>query len=479
MFSACQKNAVIDSLQEQVNNAKDKLLRLMSVGHLPDEGEMDSSTTNLNSCSTQTTVVPLEPPPSPLRDSDTSPPTVLSPPPYIPPPSLPSEPVLVSLSRTQPGNLVAGDSAPSVPSPPLSPRSPEGASLSSQAGHWRLECMGFTSERNTEELQQKLNTSVDTRSESVGSGPSVEVNKRLNSLDIQNKLQDSAPCALTIPPHGDAGGAVVESPVSPGVTGAGRLGFVSNEQLQEILQDLSVDAVISSHRSPGGARRPSNPARDDLNALITFPPLSPLSPRSPLHFYLPSISPYMMRKRRPPFHTSRAGPPPYYYPGSAPPGCRRGSAPPGQERLREPDLKTASTHFAQQPESNTDQSRAHEEDEGEAAGQHETNDHSRLGRRGSRRPRRGSCSARRPKSPLMGHMEGTGVADPYSYSDSESSSSEDYCYYHRPYCEACLHNPYACSGSSTSDTSDSEFEDLYHSPHPVVNFKEDLKPTFV
>ncbi|XP_036426582.1 probable G-protein coupled receptor 156 [Colossoma macropomum] len=465
-----EKNAVIDSLQEQVNNAKDKLLKLMSGSHLQDEGEMDSSTTNLNSCSTQTTVVPAEPPPSPLGDSDTSP-AALSPPPYVPPPLLPSEPSLVPLYQGLPGSSLAADEATSVPPPP--PRSPDGASQNSQVGHFKLECASLT--RNTDEAQQKLNTST-----SAGPGPSITVNMASNSpVSLSNLQGSTALCpAWASLPQGDA----AESTVSSGVAGVGRQGFVSSEQLQEILQDLSVDAVSSSHRSPGGVRRPSNPPRDDLNALITFSPLSPLSPRSPLHFYFPSISPYMMRKRRPPFHTSRTGPPPYYYPGSAPPGCRRGSAPSGQERLKEHDSKTA-TSFAtsnlnQRPDSNKDQSGGDEEGDGAegARSRHE----SRSSRRGSRRAHRRSSFVRCPRSPSAGHAEGTRAADPYGYSDSESSSSEDYCYYHRPYCEACLHNPYASSGSSsTSETSDSEFEELYRSSHPVVNFKEDLKPTFV
>ena len=46
---------MIDSLQEQVSNAKDKLLRLMSASQSCEDQNMDSSATNLNSSSTQTT----------------------------------------------------------------------------------------------------------------------------------------------------------------------------------------------------------------------------------------------------------------------------------------------------------------------------------------------------------------------------------------------------------------------------------------
>uniref|UniRef100_A0AAV2K2K8 G-protein coupled receptors family 3 profile domain-containing protein n=1 Tax=Knipowitschia caucasica TaxID=637954 RepID=A0AAV2K2K8_KNICA len=72
------------------------------------------------------------------------------------------------------------------------------------------------------------------------------------------------------------------------------------------------------------------------------------------------------------------------------------------------------------------------------------------------------------------------IRDSSGYWDSDSSSSTDYCYYHRPYCESCLQRGSLTTSDSSSD-SDSEYEDytgLYGSPHPVV-FKEDLKPTFV
>nr|XP_046221314.1 probable G-protein coupled receptor 156 isoform X3 [Oncorhynchus gorbuscha] len=90
-----EKNAVIDGLQEQVNNAKDKLLRLMSNTHSREDQEMDSSTTNLHSSSTQTTVVPSDCFPTPLPQRDVAEPTLSSPPFSLPP--LSSPPLLPSL----------------------------------------------------------------------------------------------------------------------------------------------------------------------------------------------------------------------------------------------------------------------------------------------------------------------------------------------------------------------------------------------
>ncbi|XP_069744586.1 probable G-protein coupled receptor 156 [Narcine bancroftii] len=72
----------------------------------------------------------------------------------------------------------------------------------------------------------------------------------------------------------------------------------------------------------------------------------------------------------------------------------------------------------------------------------------------------------------------------YDYSDSVSSSSDEtFCCYHSSCCEVCCQT--SCA-SSTSETSDSEecnasfnWSQKHFHHHPIVNFKEDLKPTFV
>ncbi|NXP05338.1 GP156 protein, partial [Thinocorus orbignyianus] len=74
----------------------------------------------------------------------------------------------------------------------------------------------------------------------------------------------------------------------------------------------------------------------------------------------------------------------------------------------------------------------------------------------------------------------------YPDSDSSSSSSEEMfrgC--HCPCCEVCFQSPRGSLGSSSTDTDMEPSEGVghwteHHSRHqPVVNFKEDLKPTFV
>lgn len=418
---------------------------------------MDSSTTNLNSSSTQTTVVPPEPPASPLPMREVTPPAALSTPPYVPPPSIPSSPPSLSSYETPPSSQHTESS------PYFSP--PDTAPQNSQVSHLKLENTGLT-----KESQPKRNF----KSTSVSVEPSEVMNMPLDSPVNLITLHESTSPAWSGPPP-DAAGSVVES-IVPSVVG--RQGFVSSEQLEEILHDLSVDAISSSLRSPDGVRRPSYPAnpagvRRPSNpanpAGVRRPSKTIFSSRSTLQLYFPSISPYMMRKRRPPFHACRKGPPPYYYPGSAPPGCRR---------TRE--LKPASsTSLAHKELHNTESEGNEGEKEDESSRTwFDSNTQSRSGRRRSRRTPRDCSSIQQPSGSLAG-LERTRATDSYGYSDSESSSSEDYCYYHRPYCEACMHSPYASSDSSSSETSDSEYTELDHSSHPVVNFKEDLKPTFV
>ncbi|NXG04333.1 GP156 protein, partial [Sakesphorus luctuosus] len=72
----------------------------------------------------------------------------------------------------------------------------------------------------------------------------------------------------------------------------------------------------------------------------------------------------------------------------------------------------------------------------------------------------------------------------YPDSDSSSSSSEEMFHgCHRPCCEVCFQSPRGSLASSSTDTELSDCADHqteHHSgPQPVVNFKDDLKPTFV
>ncbi|XP_007532160.1 probable G-protein coupled receptor 156 [Erinaceus europaeus] len=78
------------------------------------------------------------------------------------------------------------------------------------------------------------------------------------------------------------------------------------------------------------------------------------------------------------------------------------------------------------------------------------------------------------------------LPSPSNYLDTDSSSSDEFfCHCHRPYCEICFQSSSDSSDSGSSDT-DLEptrglasWEKLWARSKPIVNFKDDLKPTLV
>ncbi|NXQ99640.1 GP156 protein, partial [Sagittarius serpentarius] len=98
----------------------------------------------------------------------------------------------------------------------------------------------------------------------------------------------------------------------------------------------------------------------------------------------------------------------------------------------------------------------------------------------SREQRRWQGTPRGPAEPSLRSL--------YYYPDSDSSSSsseEMFHGCHRPCCEVCFQSPRGSLGSSSTDTDTEPSGCTGHrtenhgGPQPVVNFKEDLKPTFV
>lgn len=493
---------MIDSLQEQVNNAKDKLLKLMSVGHPPVDGEMDSSNTNLNSCSTQTTGVqpdmPTTSPPSPQSETSVSPlplplplPLPASPPPYVPPPPVPTSALAQPTGPSGSQERFSSCPPPHDSNPrALSPNSDVGAS---QGSH--------SNQRRAVLAPERLSCSEEVPSKppidgsNAGPGVAKAEGTSVASPATQPNHLPGTPLLSPLwsgPARTDSIGLMEETVASPPVAGGAWQGFVSSEQLQEILKDLSVDARgrTASFRSHDPIRRASaNQVQDELA------PLAPRSPCSPFYFRYPSISPYAMRKRRPPFYPQRTSP---HHTGLTPTRRSKGETglPSHQESQEtgehKSDLSVRSHHENHHITENIKEVEAAERQE------RGVDTSPRWRRRERRRSHRPRCCSVKPFSGHSDHgrapsdleMEESrrtqevelGV-DPYGYSDSDSdSSSEDYCYYHRPYCDSCHQGPYASSSDSTSETSDSEYGgvfDLCHATHPVVNFNEDLKPTFV
>ncbi|XP_037646475.1 probable G-protein coupled receptor 156 isoform X2 [Sebastes umbrosus] len=448
-----EKNAAIDSLQEQVNNAKDKLLRLMSASRPPEDQDVDSSNNNLNSSSTQTTELQSDGPSSssssslPQRDIKSQ----------LSPPHLSSHLAAVTPSSEPPFEPPSAPSSSAIAAPSHLPdgiyNNQRGVSNSDAAG-----------KGTGEDLKQSLQSPglLRTAEETVHFVTSLQSPKGLNPSQVETFNNQRG----------------LTSQLGPN---ARPTGFVSSEQLQEILQELSVDAVMEiALRSPGQTFRPPS----------VLSPLSlrtPRSPHPPVLFRYPSISPYAMRKRRPPFHTSRRGmAPPCFYAASEAAGfgnmrdnCEH------QNPGKHPDGVTMDGTLLQFHNTDLELPEEEEEDEEEEEGNEVIR----------KRQRRISRSHRCPVFPRADHtsappnVEAGGdneqhrrhIRDSCGYWDSDSSSSTDYCYYHRPYCDSCLQRGSLLSTDSSSDSSDSEYEgypSLYRSPHPVV-FKEDIKPTFV
>uniref|UniRef100_A0A672GTR8 G protein-coupled receptor 156 n=1 Tax=Salarias fasciatus TaxID=181472 RepID=A0A672GTR8_SALFA len=436
-----EKNAVIDSLQEQVNNAKDKLLRLMSASQPAEGQDADSSTTNFNSSSTQTTELQCEGPSSSSSVSQRDP--VSKPPSAQLAPHLPAAPA--SVSAVAPPSEPTPDPSASVSSQLLGDtQTNEPQRDASAAGSPEPALPPFSGSMRTAEETVEFVTSLQSRREAGAFG----------GLAFQLEPAAAPPC-----------------------------GFISSEQLQEILQELSVDAVTETAlRSPGQA----SGASSQLRPSATLSPLSPRTPRSPpppVLFRYPSISPYAMRKRRPPFHSPRSGlAPPCFYAGSEISSC-------GQKR-HDCDRQNAGKHpegpASVDPLLSGDSQVATEEE----------NSQNTLERRGrcqgcisrSHRCSVLQCGDQSLVSPpdvdlsgASGRPQRKHMRDSCGFWDSDSSSSTDYCYYHRPYCDSCRQRGSLLCSDSSSDSSDSEYDDyagLYRSSRPVV-FKEDLKPTFV
>ncbi|XP_023271712.1 probable G-protein coupled receptor 156 [Seriola lalandi dorsalis] len=437
-----EKNAVIDSLQEQVNNAKDKLLRLMSASQPCNDQDMDSSATNLNSSSTQTTALQSDGPSSsslPQRDTK---------------------------SQLSPPHLTAAAVAPSSELP-AAPNTSNPISASSPVADENEKSVSISGSIDKETAESRTDEDLKQPVSLPSSGLLRTAEETVNfvtSLQCRRK-------PFQVETFGSRSGLT-----SPLRANARPTGFVSSEQLQEILQELSLDAVMESAlRSPvQTARMPS-----------AFSPLSPLSlrmPRSaypPVLFRYPSISPYAMRKRRPPFNSSRRGLTPCVYTGCGKimENCEH------QNPGRHHDGVTVDGNLLRVDNSELELEEDEEEEE-EAERQGVIRKRRRCVSRSHR------CSALRcveRDHTARPDMEAGGdneqhhrhIRDSCGYWDSDSSSSTDYCYYHRPYCDSCLQRGSLLS--SSSDSSDSEYEgfaSLYRSPRPVV-FKEDLKPTFV
>lgn len=430
---------MIDSLQEQVSNAKEKLLRLMSAGGPGDRHETDSSA-NLNSSSTQIACVNLSEPAASLSETET---TAMD----VPLPDSPLPGQRVTRESVSKDTDYAGGKTDYIPE-------------------------GSKNESDVEETLSMIPT-VFNSIDSPGS-------KDLLMSDVQRADSGSPmdsvtntehqPLSCTTPTGAEESVPQVkrETPLL-----GGKHNFVSSEKLQEILLDLSVDAITTSLKSPKWDKGPSSPSPEES------------SHKLPYRYCYPGISPYIMRKRRPPFHSARAGPSSYCHSRSVPAVHRKSAAafyqnihPPRQSRS-EPDTTVS------QPQ-RSDSGVISGGGGGETQACHSPGWQKRASsglHGGATRTCSIMSSSGCNPSDVPTEREREPHQDQYRYSDSDSSSSEEnYCCYQSSYCKTCAHRQYESMGSTTSETSDSEsggYPSSCHIIHPVVNFKDDLQPTFV
>ncbi|XP_044525105.1 probable G-protein coupled receptor 156 [Gracilinanus agilis] len=92
----------------------------------------------------------------------------------------------------------------------------------------------------------------------------------------------------------------------------------------------------------------------------------------------------------------------------------------------------------------------------------------------------------RPQLNARGRMGWPALPSLCDYGDSESSSSDEpFCRCHRPYCDICFQSSSDSGDSSTSENDPeppqgrTHWAKMYARSQPVVNFREDLKPTLV
>lgn len=413
----------------------------MTASQSLEDRDMDSSPTLLNSSSTKTTELQSESPSSSYlsqRETKSTPSAHLLSHNLTLPPVLSTMVTSSSNSSSTHNPTILFPDSPTVAEEILMNETRRDVSVSDPAPS-----------REDEDLKRPVSLTFPGRTaeETVHFVTSLQTRRRLNSSQMGTFLKNSD---LTL----QVG------------TNAKLAGFVSSEQLQEILQELS-SLSETSLRSPSQAlKTPSQ---------LKVTPLSPCSPHPPIPFEYPSISPYAMRKRRPPFNSSRRGlPHSYFYTGSEVPNCRKTQYPnPGSSTVNETPL-----HFH-----NTNHEVEEENKEAEEA--EDKQEATELCQRCISRSQK--CSVWHSAGPEVekggdGKQRSHHIRDSSGYWDSDSSSSTDYCYYHRPYCDPCLHRgSLLCSGSS-SDSSDSEYDDftdLYPSSSRPVVFKDDIKPTLV
>ncbi|XP_037381381.1 probable G-protein coupled receptor 156 [Talpa occidentalis] len=446
-----EKNAVIESLQEQVNNAKEKLVRLMSA-----------------ECT-------YEPPEW-----------------AVPPASPHSNDVQVSVSAHSP--------AAQGPSECLSDtqKHTSAAAQNSQSTFLSVQNLEGSGKDTGPSAEQKEMSNLQDLSDHLNLGcsqkPQVEQSREAERRDQVT----IAPCQNLKP--GEEGAVPqsqrqLENSEEPPKR-LSRVNSVIREKLQEVLQDLDLGPEASLPSSPFCPQQPWKSRA--AHSTQKMPPSKELG-----------FSPYMVRRRRA-AQQARS-----HFPGSAPSYMRQQvnrTISGAQSRLNvqtkdsrslnpqapnsgipRPSSKKLSllTDPQDRPATLESGKQGQAEPQG-AGGSHEACPHPLSGSDQTQCPAAPPLSRTLPdlseqqqRQPL-GSTSCPSLPSPCSYLDTESSSSDEFfCHCHRPYCEICFQSSSGSSDSGSSDTDPepvgglASWEKLWARSKPIVNFKDDLKPTLV
>ncbi|XP_060005310.1 probable G-protein coupled receptor 156 [Lagenorhynchus albirostris] len=446
-----EKNAVIESLQEQVNNAKEKLVRLMSAEctYDPPEGAV------LPASSHSKDILTAAPPHSLAAQGSLK---------CLPDSSLATQD---SQSTSAPASGVQGVKGPVEDTSPSPGQKEKIAASQDFSDHLNLGCSQKPRAEQSQGVERRDQVPMALQ-QGLTPGGEGSVPQR------QGQLENS------------------EGPQAR----PSRVNSVIREKLQEVLQDLGLGPEAPVPRPPSCPQQPWK------SSACCSPQKMPLSKEL-------GFSPYMVRRRG---AAQRAR---SHLPGSVPSsvGRRVNRADSGARTGRNVqdrdspclDPQTADSRVAR-PSSGkplllpAPQGKA---DSPEGSKQCQTEPQGAEGSRAAlshqpsgpgralcpAAPRRARASPDLPEQQLQRSPVPPGcpsLSPPHSYLDTESSSSDEFfCRCHRPYCEICFQSSSDSSDSGSSD-SDPEpagrlasWEKLWARSKPVVNFKDDLKPTLV
>ncbi|XP_039104806.1 probable G-protein coupled receptor 156 isoform X2 [Hyaena hyaena] len=434
-----EKNAMIESLQEQVNNAKEKLVRLMSAECTLDPPEWAVPPASSHSLAAQG----------------------------------PSE----CLSGSPNDTSVAAQDSQSTSVPSSSVQSLEGAVKDTSSSSGKKEKIS-----NFKDLSGHLNLGCSQK-------PQPEQNRGAERRDEEpmNPRQSLIPGGEGPVPQRQGQLENSEEPQKR----LSRVNSVIREKLQEVLQDLGLDPEAPLPSSPSYTQQPwKSPQKIPLSRELGF-------------------SPYMVRRRRAALRARS------HFPGSIPSyvGHRANRTVSGAHdglsvQNRDSSCLDPQTAGSRAPKPFSRKPSLFPDLQGklgtlEGSKQSQTEPQGTMGSQAAfaHQPS-GSDHAQGPATPHLfraspdvaeqrqlvplGFPGCPSMSSPCNYLDTESSSSDEFfCRCHRPYCEICFQSS---SDSSDSGSSDSDpdpagglasWEKLRAHSKPIVNFKEDLKPTLV